>query len=104
MDIAKLMKQAQEVQQKMQAVQTELAKKEYTGVSGGGLVTAVVYGSGVAKNILIDASLLNASEHDVLEDLVVAAFNDAKQKIEDDSANTVQQVAGGIKLPAGFKM
>lgn len=102
MDIAKLMKQAQEVQKKMQAVQDELAKKEYVGSAGGGMVNVTLFGSGLAKTIQIDSSLL--SDKEMLEDLVVAAFNDAKKKSEDDSANTVKQIAGGIKLPAGFNM
>ena len=104
MDIKSLMRQAQEVQKKMQKIQEELANSEFEGSSGGGMVKAIITGAGVAKKILIDDSLVNKDEKEILEDLIVAAFNDAKQKSDDGSANSIKSVAGGIPLPPGFKL
>jgi DNA-binding YbaB/EbfC family protein len=104
MDIKALMRQAQEVQKKMQKIQEDLASTEFEGSAGGGMVKVKITGAGVAKKIIIDPSLMAEDEREVLEDLIVAAFNDAKQKADDGSASSIQSVAGNIPLPPGFKL
>ena len=99
MDMKTLMRQAQEMQKKMQEAQEKLANTEFEGNSGGGLVKIVMDGSGFAKEIYIDLSLMKADEKDILEDLIVAAINDAKKKSDDSSANSMSSLTGGMNLP-----
>ena len=80
-DLSKIMKQAQELQTKMAEMQESLANMEIEGSSGGGMVTAVMNGKGELKSVKIDPQLLDPAETDVLEDLIVAAHNDAKKKV-----------------------
>ena len=103
MDIQSLMRQAQEMQKKIKQAQEEAAKKEYEGFSGGGLVKVIIGGDLVVKSVNIDESLLVKGEKDILEDLVVAAFNDAKKKADDGSTGSMKDIAGDMKLPDGFK-
>jgi len=103
MDIKALMRQAQQVQEKMKKVEEELANKEYEGASGGGLVKIIINGSGIAKKIKIDHSLISKDEIDILEDLIVASFNDAKKKSDDSSGEAIRGATAGIPLPPGFK-
>ena len=86
----------------MQKMQEELAEKEYEGSAGGGMVKAVITGAGVGKKILIDDSLINKDEKEILEDLIIAAFNDAKKKVDDSSADMMKSAAGGLPLPKGL--
>jgi hypothetical protein len=104
MDIKSLMRQAQEVQKKMQKIQEDMANTEFEGSAGGGVVKAVITGSGAAKKIWIDDSLISKDEKEILEDLIVAAFNDAKQKADEGSTSSIQSVTGNIPLPHGFKL
>lgn len=104
MDIQGLMRQAQAMQQKMQKAQEELANHLYEGTSGGGVVKVTVSGAGIAKKIHIDDSLIKVDEKDILEDLLVAAFNDAKKKADDASSASMKSVTNGIPLPPGFKL
>ena len=99
-----LMRQAQDMQKKMQQAQEELANVAFEGSAGGGMVKATLTGDGVAKNLSIDESLMDKSEKDILEDLVVAAFNDAKSKVDAGSSDSMKSVTGGMNLPAGFKL
>ena len=103
-DLGDLMKQANALQSKMNDLQKQMEEMEVEGVSGGGLVRVLVSGRGLAKGVTIDPSLLNTDEAEVLEDLVAAAFNDAKQKAEARSAEEMQKIAGGLPLPDGFKL
>jgi DNA-binding YbaB/EbfC family protein len=103
MDIKALMRQAQQVQEKMKKVEAELANKEYEGSSGGGLVKIIINGSGVAKKVIIDPSLLVKDEIEILEDLLIASFNDAKKKSDDSSGDAIRGATAGIPLPPGFK-
>lgn len=96
------MKQAQAMQGKMQKAQEELAQKEFEGTAGGGMVKFIATGNGEAKKITIDESLLKAEERDILEDLIIAAFNDAKKKADEGSSNVMKDVTGGMNLPKGF--
>ncbi len=98
-----LMKQAQEMQKKMAESQQALEQKEYEGQAGGGMVKAKVNGKGHAKSFKIDSSIVSKDEIEMLEDLLVAAFNDAKKKQEEDSNSTMSSMFGG-NMPAGFKM
>jgi DNA-binding YbaB/EbfC family protein len=104
MDIQGLMRQAQAMQKKMQAAQEELAKALYEGVSGGGMVKVSITGNGMAKKVFIDDSMIKIDEKDILEDLLVAAFNDAKKKVDDDSEKQMKSLTGGMPLPSGFKI
>lgn len=103
MDFNKLMKQAQEMQGKMKAMQEELEKKEYEGKSGGGLVVVKINGKMALKSINIDKSIINPDESEILEDLIVAAFSDAKKKAEEEGGDTMKDAFGGMGLPPGFK-
>lgn len=99
-----LMRQAQEMQKKMQKAQEELATAEYEGSSGGGMVKAVIGGNFEAKKIEVDQSLIDDGDKEIIEDLIVAAFNDAKKKAENGSSEAMKSATGGMGLPAGFKL
>lgn len=104
MDINQLMKQAQAMQGKMKEMQKEIATKTYEGKSGGGLVSVVMSGEGKMNNVSIDPSLLKESEKEMLEDLIVAAHNDAKTKAEEDSKGKMSSAFGDLgNLPPGLK-
>ncbi len=103
MDMKSLMRQAQEMQKKIQKIQDDLAIKEYEGASGGGMVKAVINGSGAAVRLSIDPSLIKEDEKEILEDLIVAAFNDAKKKSDDGSAEMMRGATSGMPLPPGFR-
>ena len=103
MDMQKLMKQAQEMQKKMSDMQKEISSKTYEGKSGAGMVKVFMTGSGEMQKIIIDPSLLNVDEKDMLEDLIIAAHNDAKAKAEDDSKNNMTNAFGDLgNLPMGL--
>lgn len=99
-----LMRQAQEVQKKMQKIQEELANKEFEGSAAGGMVKTTITGGGLAKKIFIDPSLINKEEKEILEDLIIASFNDAKKKSDEGSSDTVRSATAGLQLPPGFKL
>lgn len=104
MNIQKMMKQAQQMQQKIQDLQAEAETKEFEGTSGGGMVKATMNGKGVALKLNVDASLVNAEEKDMMEDLIIAAFNDAKGKSEQMMEQEMASVTGGMGLPSGMKL
>ncbi|MDR3432532.1 MAG: YbaB/EbfC family nucleoid-associated protein [Rouxiella aceris] len=101
--IGNLMKQAQQMQEKMQQVQAEIAALEVTGESGAGLVKVTINGAHNCRRIEIDPSLLE-DDKDMLEDLVAAAFNDAARRIDETQKEKMATVSGGMQLPPGFKM
>jgi len=103
MNINQLMKQAQAMQKKMQDMQSELENKEYEGETAAGAVKVAVNGKGEMLSISLDKNLIDPEEKDVLEDLIVAAFNDAKRKQSEDSESMMSGM-GGLNLPPGFKM
>jgi DNA-binding YbaB/EbfC family protein len=103
-NLGQLMKQAQEMQQKMAEMQAQLEAIEMVGVAGAGLVELTLNGKGEMRKITIDRSLLNPAEGEVLEDLIVAAFADAKRKVAAHAEAEMQKLAGGLPLPAGFKL
>ncbi|AJQ52304.1 MAG: YbaB/EbfC family nucleoid-associated protein [Rickettsia conorii subsp. raoultii] len=98
------LKQAQSMQKKMQEAQEQMANARYTGKAGGGLVEVIATGKGEVEKISIDESLLKAEEKELLEDLIKVAFNDAKQKCDEDSQNSLSGALNGMSLPPGFKM
>lgn len=104
MDIGKLMKQAGEMQAKMQEMQEKLAEIEVAGEAGGGMVKVVLNGKGYAKAVAIERSLMKEDDAEILEDLVAAAINDAKSKLETQSAEQMKELTAGMPLPPGMKL
>lgn len=106
-DLMGLMKQAKDMQAKMQDAQAKVADTEATGRSGGGLVTVTLAGGGNMKSLTLDPSLLGRASDDdreMLEDLIVAAYQDAKVKLDQAAAETMKEAMGDIPLPPGMKM
>ncbi len=103
-NLGKMMKQAQEMQSKMAAMQAELESIELEGASGGGLVTATLNGKSELRRLKIDPSLVDPSDIEVLEDLVIAAVNDAKRKVEAHAAEEMKKLTGGLSLPPGLDL
>lgn len=103
MDINKLMKQASQMQEKMQAMQEQAANAEVTGESGAGLVKVVMNGRHDVRSVSLDDSLMQESK-EFLEDLLAAAVNDAVRKVEAQSKEALSSMTGGIDLPPGFKL
>ena len=101
-DFLGMMKQAAELQSKMQEMQQELGNVEVEGISGGGLVSVRMTAKMEVKAVKIDASLMKAEEREILEDLVVTAHNDARRKAEAAMAEKMQSMAGGLGLPPGL--
>jgi hypothetical protein len=99
-----MMKQAQQMQARMQEVQAELETAEMTGVSGGGLISVTLNGKGDLKKLKIDPSAMVPDEAEVLEDLIVAAFNDARAKVNAHAEAEMGKLTGGLNLPGGFKL
>ena len=99
-----MMKKAQEMQKKMQEMQESLSSLEVEGTSGGGMVKVVMNCKNEIKKIDIDQSIINKDEKEVMEDLVVAALNDAKTKAEEKSQEEMKKLTGGLGLPPGMKM
>lgn len=103
-NLGNLMKQAQQMQSKMAEMQAKMAEMEVGGASGGGMVQVNVNGKGELRRIKIDPSLCTAEDVEVLEDLIVAAFNDAKGKVESMMQGEMQKLTGGLNLPPGLKL
>ena len=103
-NLGQLMKQAQELQTKVAELQGRLAGIEVIGASGGGMVEVTVNGKGEARRVRIDPGLIDPEEITVVEDLIVAAFNDARAKAEARAAEEMAKLTGGLGLPPGFKL
>ena len=103
-NLGQLMKQAQQMQQKMAEMQAELETVEMTGVAGGGMVQLVLNGKGDVKRVKIDKAVVEPAETEVLEDLIVAAFNDARAKVNAHAEAEMQKLTGGLQLPGGMKL
>ena len=99
-----MMQQAQVMQKKMEEMQQKLAETEIIGKSGGGMVQITMTGKGEAKKLTIDPKLIDPSDKEVLEDLIVAAINDAKNQNESKMSDEMGKLTGGLGLPAGFKL
>jgi nucleoid-associated protein EbfC len=103
-NLGQLMKQAQQMQQKMAEMQAELEAIEMTGIAGGGMVQLTLNGKGDLKRLKIDKGVVDPDETEVLEDLIVAAFNDARAKVNAHAESEVQKLTGGLALPGGMKL
>lgn len=104
MDIMGMMKKAQAMQARLAETQEELTQLEVEGQSGGGMVKVVMTGKGEMKSIALDPSLLVPDDREMLEDLILAAFADAKGKADSAAAEKMQAVTSGLPLPPGFKL
>ena len=98
-----LMKQAQQMQEKVQDIQAQLAKAEVTGESGAGMVKVVMTGRHDVKRVQIDPSLLT-EDKEILEDLLAAAVNDAVRRVENNQKDKMSALTGGMSLPPGCKL
>lgn len=102
-NIGNMMKQAQQLQKKMAEAQDKLNEIEVEGSSGGGLVKVIATAKGSFKRISIEDSLMKSDEKEILEDLIIAAINDAKQKGENAAQEEMKSLTGGLPLPPGMK-
>ncbi|GBD56792.1 YbaB/EbfC family nucleoid-associated protein [Gluconobacter wancherniae] len=103
-NLAGLMKQASQMQAKMEEAQNSLAGLVVSGTAGAGLVTLTLTGKGEMKGLKIDPKLADPSEMEMLQDLIVAAYTDAKNKAEAASSEEMRKVTGGLDLPPGLKL
>ena len=101
-DFTNLLSQAKKMQEKMKETQEKLKKIEVEGISGGQAVKVILNGDGELKKILLNDSLLKESK-EIVEDLIVAAHNDAKLKLKSKTSEEISKITGGIDLPPGFK-
>ncbi len=104
MNINQIMKQAQQMQKKIQESQKQVEAIETEGTSGGGMVKITINGKGLASNLRVDESLIDKEDKEVLEDLIVAAINDAVNKNEDQKSKMMAEVTGGMNLPPGMNL
>ena len=102
-DFTDLITQAKKMQEKMQQTQEALKKIEVEGISGGNAIRVIMNGDGELKKISLDKNLLKESK-EIVEDLIVAAHNDAKSKLKKKTSEEISKVTGGISLPPGFKL
>ena len=103
-NLGQLMKQAQAMQAKMAEMQAQLEAVEMIGVAGGGMVELVLNGKGDVKRVKIDKAVVDPGDVEVLEDLIVAAFNDARQKVNAHAESEMLKLTGGLQLPGGMKL
>jgi DNA-binding YbaB/EbfC family protein len=103
-NFAQMMTQAQELQGRMADMQAELERAMIEGRSGGGMVVVTLSGKGDMAHVKIDPSLLKPEDAEILEDLIVAAHNDAKIKVEEAMKETMKSLTGGLPIPPGLKL
>jgi DNA-binding YbaB/EbfC family protein len=103
-DIMGMMKKVGEMQARMKDMQDELARAEYEGQSGGGLVRVTLDGKGEVKRVRIDPSLIKPEDVEIIEDLIVAAATDARGKADTAMQAKMAEVTGGLPLPPGMKL
>ena len=101
--LGEMMKKAQEMQENMQKAQRELASKEVTGESGGGMVSVLMRGTHEVNRVTIDPALVG-EDVEMLEDLIAAAINDAVHKVEKSNQAAMQEMTAGLNLPPDFKL
>jgi hypothetical protein len=99
-----MMKKAQEMQAKVNELQEELRNTEIVGSAGGDMVEITLTGKGEMRGVKIDASLVSDGDVEIIEDLILAAHNDAKQKVETISAEKMAEVTSGLPIPPGMKL
>lgn len=103
-NLGQMMKQAQQMQTKLAEMQSKLGETEVQGASGGGMVQVVLSAKGDLRKIKIDPTAIDPTDVEVLEDLIVAAFSDAKSKAETHMQDEMAKLTGGLGLPPGFKL
>ena len=103
-DFNNMLKQAQELQKKMADAQKKVEELEAEGTSGGGLVKVKINGKNIITSLSIDDSLISKDEKEILEDLIVAALNDARENVQKKIAEEMNSLTGGLKLPPGMKL
>jgi DNA-binding YbaB/EbfC family protein len=103
-DIMGMMGKVKEMQAKMEKMQEEISALEVEGTSGGGLVVVKLNGKGVMQGVKIDPSLFKEDDIEILEDLIVAAHNDAKQRAETITAEKTRDLTAGLPIPPGMKL
>jgi DNA-binding YbaB/EbfC family protein len=103
-NLGNMLKEAQKLQSKMADMQARLAETELSGAAGGGMANVTVNGKGEMRSIKIDPTLADPAEIEVLEDLIVAAFNDAKARLEAYLQEEMGKMTGGMTLPPGMKL
>ena len=103
-NLGQMMKQAQEMQSKMGEMQEKLGAMEVTGRSGGGMIEVTMSGKFDMRKIKIDPTLIQSGDTEMLEDLIMAAANDAKAKAEAQIAEKMSELTGGLELPPGMKL
>tara|TARA_Y100000034_G_scaffold130284_3_gene188308 strand:- start:2487 stop:2816 length:330 start_codon:yes stop_codon:yes gene_type:complete len=101
MNMQGLMQKAQAMQKKMQELQEEMGEKEVEGTAGGGMIKAIMTCKGQMKSLKIDPSLINAEDTEMMEDLIVACINDARQKADEKMAQETQKAMSDMGLPPG---
>jgi DNA-binding YbaB/EbfC family protein len=104
MDFMGMMKQAQAMQAKMVEAQAELEQTIVEGEAGGGAVRVALTAKGVLKNVTIDPKLMNPDEREILEDLIVTAHAQARQKADEAMTEKMKSLTGGLQLPPGLKL
>ena len=103
MNMEELLRQAKEMQKKMTLIQREASEREVVGESGGGLVKVTMTGRFDARKVDLDSDLMT-EDKSIIEDLLIAAINDAVKKVENGQSDSLSRLTGGINLPPGFKM
>jgi nucleoid-associated protein EbfC len=103
-NFTQMMKMAQQAQARMGELQASLEQAEMTGAAGGGMVQVTLTGKGDVRRIKIDPALVVAEETEVLEDLILAAFKDAKARVDSFAAEEMSKLTGGMPMPPGFKL
>ena len=103
-DLMGMMKQASQLQAKVQEMQAELDRIEVEGTAGGGMVTVTLTAKGELKGVKFDDSLIKPEEKEILEDLLVAAHADARRKAESVMQEKMKALTGGLPLPPGLKL
>ena len=103
-NLGQMMKQAQEMQDKMSEVQEKLSQLQVTGAAGGGMIEVTMTGKNELRRVKIDPELTGPENLEMLEDLLVAAVNDARAKVEARVTEKMSEITGGLQLPPGFKL
>ena len=103
-NVSQMMQQAQKMQAKMEGLQANLDAAEIIGVSGGGMVEVTLTGKGMAKRVKRDPSLVIPDDVEILEDLITAALNDARNRIEEKMKEEMSKITGGLELPPGMNL
>mgnify|MGYP001019193945 CR=1 FL=1 len=103
-NLGQMMKQAQEMQDRMAEIQEKLSELETTGSAGGGMVDVTLTGKHEVRRVKIEPELADPENLEMLEDLIVASVNDARVKVEKEVTKKMSELTGGLQLPPGFKL